>query len=609
GGPPEPGVRIEIEAPDLCARYVGRVIRGVTIGPSPEWLRRRLEAAGLRAINNVVDVTNYVMWELGQPLHAFDLNLLAGRRILVRRARPGEAVTLIDGTEAHLGPENLVIADGERAVAVAGVMGGRDSEVSPATVDLLLESAYFNPVSVRRTSKRIGVASAASYRFERGTDPNGCRTAADRAAALIQQLAGGQISASVWDVYPDPISPQVVPFRPDRCRALLGIAVPDGEAREYLERLGMEVETGDPAAWQVRCPTVRPDLEIEEDLIEEVGRLYGYDRLPETLPAGATGAGALSPLEQLTRTVREQLLAQGLFEAVTNTLTSRAWLAGCRLELSPVWPAAARAAPVPLRNPLSDQAELLRPSLLPGLLQAAHYNLRHGTDDIFLFETGYGNAWTAPDGPRHRVLVGGLLLGSRTAACWNPEGGPADFYTARGVVEALLAALGAPSPAIRRLDHPAFHPGRSAWLELAKGRLGVVGELHPEVAAALDLPRGVYLFELDGERLLACEGDAGRYYPPSRFPRALRDLAVVVDRSVESARIEGILAEELAPWVRRIRLFDVYTGPPLAPEQVSLAYRLELGAEDRTLTDDLVDPRLDAARNRLAAELSAAFRG
>ena len=629
GGPPEPDVRVEVTAPDLCPRYVGRVIRGVKLGPSPEWLQARLTAAGMRPISNVVDVTNYVMWELGQPLHAFDLDRLEEHRILVRRAEPGSTLTLIDGTEVRLQPDQLVIADGKGPVAVAGVMGGRDTEVSDATVNLLLEAAYFDPVSVRRTSKRIGVATAASYRFERGVDPNGTRRAADRACQLITELAGGSVSESVWDVYPAPIACREISFRPARCRELLGIAITDSNAQEYLERLGLVIGSDEPPLhnpgnatpppnarqliWRVLAPTARPDLSIEEDLIEEVGRLYGYDRLPETLPAGATGAGSLSAHERLTRLAREQLLAQGLFEAVTNTLLSRTLLANSRLGLSPAWPVDRTASAVPLRNPLSEEASVLRPSLLPGLLQAAEHNLRHGTTDIFFFEVGYGNAWTEGEGPQYRLLLAGLMLGSRSARTWNEAPGarptPTDFFAARGAIEALVAALGLEPITATRAEHPAFHPGRSAWIEAHGARLGLVGELHPEVAAALDLPRGVYVFELDGDLLRSLAGERRRYAPPSRFPRALRDLAVVVDRTVESAAIEQVLREELSAWARTIRLFDVYSGPPLPEDRISLAYSLELGAEDRTLTDAEVEERLTAARERLRTELGAEFRG
>lgn len=609
-GAPEAGVRVDVEAPDLCPRYVARIIRGVKIGPSPDWLRQRLEAVGLRSISNVVDVTNYVMFELGQPLHAFDLDLLEESRIVVRCARGGERITSIDGTELALQPEMLVIADGARPVAVAGVMGGRDTEVTDTTVNILLESAYFNPVSVRRTSKRTGLASPSSYRFERGVDPNAVRQAGDRAAQLIVELAGGTLSETVIDVYPQPIAPAHIPFRPERCRGLLGIDVSDAEAERFLTRLGMQVERESPERWQVTAPTYRPDLAIEEDVIEEVGRMYGYDRLPETLPTGSSGAGRRSAPENLVRASRELLLAQGLNEAVTSTLISRSYLGAARLETSPVWPGTPDARPVKLRNALSEEWDTLRPSLLPCLLLAAQYNLRHGNRDIYLFEAGYVHSRQGEALPENRQVVSGLLLGSRWSDTWNADKAlAADFFTAKGTVEALTRGLGLEALTTEPAQHPAFHPGRTAWLSVGGERLGIVGELHPELAAALDLPRGVYLFELDAEVLLRGSAEVRRYEAPSRFPRALRDLAVVVSTTVPSGDIERILRECVGEFGRSVRLFDVYAGKSLPEDKVSLAYALELGAPDRTLTDAEVDARLDEARKRLQSELGAEFRG
>jgi phenylalanyl-tRNA synthetase beta chain len=615
-GPEETGVRVEVEAPDLCPRYVGRVIRGVKVGPSPEWLRRRLEAVGLRSISNVVDVTNYVMFEMGQPLHAFDLDLLAGSRIIVRTARPGEMITAIDGTEVRLEPDMLVIADGERPVAIAGVMGGRDSEVSGGTQNILLEAAYFNPVSVRRTSKRIGLSSPSSYRFERGVDPNGVRQAADRAAQLLAELSGGTVSQTVFDVYPQRIPPRVIRFRPHRCRALLGAEVSDADAERLLKRLGLRVERESPEVWMVTAPTSRPDLAIEEDLTEEIGRLYGYDQLPETLPGGTTAPGKRSALEDLVRRIREQLLAQGMYEAVASTLIARTLLQAARLEVSPVWPASSgEASPVPLRNPLSEEFDTLRPSLMPGLLLAVQHNLRHGIRDIYLFEAGYGHSRTGEGLPEDCLLIAGVMLGSRWSGVWNaghPEGVralAADFYSAKGAVEGLVRGLGIGRTAAEPAAHPAFHPGRSAWLYAGEERLGIVGELHPEIAAALDLPRGVYLFELDGEVLLRRATEERQYQAPSRYPRARRDIAVVVDITVPAGGIERVLAEEMGEQARSVRLFDVYTGKPLPEGKVSLAFGLEFGAEDRTLTDEEVDARLEAARQRLRREFDADFRG
>jgi phenylalanyl-tRNA synthetase beta chain len=553
------------------------------------------------------------MLELGQPLHAFDLDKLAGGRIVVRRSRAGETIIPItakdDAPPTALQPDMLVIADAERPVAIAGVMGGKETEVSGDTVNLLLESAYFDPTSVRRTAKRTDLRTDSSYRFERGVDPNGVRRASDRAVQLILELAGGTASETVIDVYPSPIEPKRIPFRPERCRGLLGVEIPDAETRGYLDRLGFGVEES-AGLWHVTAPTYRPDLAIEEDIIEEVGRLYGYDRLPETLPGGVSGAGKHSPLEELIRSVRELLSGQGLYEVVTNTLLARTCLQATRLESSPVWPGPDGRA-VSLRNPLSEEFDTLRPSLLPGLLTAAQHNLRHGTRDIYLYESGYGTTETGDGQPTHRLLTAGLLLGSRWSEVWNPDRqGAVDFFGAKGTVEALVRGLGVPSLAGERAEHPAFHPGRAAWLSAGAERIGIVGELHPELAASLDLPRGVFLFELDAERLLVLSRSGERRYEaPSRYPRALRDLAITVDQTVPSGGIEQVIRETVGEFARSVRLFDVYAGKPLPEGKVSLAYALELGADDRTLTDEEVEGRLTAARERLQSEYGAEFRG
>jgi phenylalanyl-tRNA synthetase beta chain len=576
-GPAAPGMTVTIEAPERCSRYVARLIRGVRVGPSPEWVQQRLRAAGLRPINNVVDATNYVMLEVGQPLHAFDYATLKEGRIVVRTARPGERIVTIDETEVSLHPEMLVIADAERPVAIAGVMGGRETEVTERTRDLLLESAHFDPVSIRKTSKTIPLSSAASYRFERGVDPEGVRRAADRAAALIVEWAGGEVSETAADCHPVATSERRVRLRPERCRALLGIPVPDEEMQRHLEALELRV-TRSGETWEAVIPAFRQDLILEEDLIEEVGRLAGYDRFPETLPEGPTQLGRLSPIARLARRVREPLLAQGLNEAICPTLVSRAFLERARLLTSPVWPREASAAgPVSLRNPLSDEFNVLRPSLLPGLLDAALRNLNRKQSNVFLFEFGWVHA--RPDGSRgrDRLLAAGLLLGSRWAGVWNADGAraAADFYDCKGVVEALAAEFLLRDLRFTRPSHPAFHPGRAADVVAAGRPLGTLGELHPAAAAALDLPRGVQLFELDAHSLLADADRLPQYRPPSRFPSVHRDLAIVVSRETESEALRQAIAGVAPVLVREVRQADDI----LARARAELAERF--GAEFR----------------------------
>jgi phenylalanyl-tRNA synthetase beta chain len=609
-GPPEPGLSVTIEAPDLCPRYVARVIRGVKIGESSEWLQARLRAAGLRPISNVVDVTNYVMLELGQPLHAFDLATLREGRIVVRRARAGETLTVIDGTEVALDPDMLVIADAECPVALAGVMGGLETEVTAGTTDLLLESAHFSPTSIRRTARRIPLATGSSYRFERSVDPDGAARAADRAAQLIVELSGGQVSETRVDQYPRRIEPVTIEFRPQRCHDLLGLALPDDQIQDYFSRLGLTSRRIGGDRWQVTAPTFRPDLTMEADLVEEVGRLYGYQELPETLPAGVADVGAVSPLGRLMSRLREQLLAQGLNDALTNTLTSAAWLERCRLVQSPAWPSGPTEV-VTLRNPLSEEWAALRPSLLPGLIQSAVYNRHRGQPDLFLFEVGWVHSHPAgSDAPADRLLVSGLMSGSRWGPAWNlpRELTAVDFYAAKGVVEALGRDLDLPTLSWSRSEHPAFHPGRAAQVRAGELLLGAVGQIHPQIAEAVDLPAQTLLFELDAQALMELASRARRYQPPSRYPALTRDLNVVVRRGTPTAAVESVMARETGGLGRSIHLFDVYSGPPLPEERLSLAFSLELAAEDRTLTDAEADQILGRVRESLTRECGAEFR-
>ena len=607
-GPPAPEVRVDIEAPDLCPRYVAHLIRGVKIGPSPEWMQRRLTLAGLRPINNVIDVTNYVMLEMGQPLHAFDLVRLSESRIVVRRARKGEILKVIDGTEVELSPDMLVIADADRPIALAGIMGGGQSEISAGTTDVLLEAASFDAVGVRRTSKRIALVTDSSYRFERGVDANDVLAAASRAARLLAELAGGTVSQDVVDVYPRPVQPVRISFRPERCRQLLGAEVSDAHQEQFLGRLGCDVFRESADDWAVTPPTRRADLTIEADLIEEVGRLYGYDRLPETLPGGATDTGGRSELGRFSIKVREALLAQGLYEAVTNTLCARDFLERIRLQQSPAW-SAAEGQVVALRNPISEEFDSLRPSLLPGLLQSAQFNWRRGRSDVFLFETGWAHSVADGHLPESGFLVAGVMMGSRWSGVWNADAAWAtDFYAAKGVVESLMAGLGMEPARWERATPPAFHPGRTASATIGDRCLGVVGELHPEVAETLDLPSGVCAFELDGELLMSLSTADRTYQPPSRFPAVTRDLAFVVSREVAAGELHSVIAEELAGWALEIRLFDRYEGKSLGEGRVSLGFRLALGVTDRTLTDEEVDARLERVRARLADEFGAELR-
>jgi phenylalanyl-tRNA synthetase beta chain len=581
GGAASDAVRVRVEAPERCHRYAARVIEGVKIGPSPGWLARRLEGCGVRSISNVVDATNFVLLELGHPLHAFDLETVAGREIVVRTARPGEKLVTLDGQERALDPEDLLICDRERGSALAGVMGGGDSEISDGTRRVLLESAWFAPAGVRRTSKRHGLKTEASYRFERGADPGMVIPALDRCAALIAELAGGQVRAGVVDAHPRPARPVEVGLRWSRPREVLGTGVSQDEARRILGGLGFEEVAAGAAAATWRVPTWRQDVAIEEDLIEELVRSRGYDAIPETLPRLGTGVAAPSEDDQALARVREALEAAGFAEAVNFSFLGPEEV----LAFDP------SARPVPLQNPISAELSVMRTSVLPSLLKNAAANLRQRVEDVRLYEIAraYGRDPGEGDAPADEwAEVAGVLVGRRSPVGWSAPQAPADLFDVKAAVQEVLEALRVVGArwAVRSeaWSHPRFS---AAILGERDALLGTAAELHPRVAAAFGLPRGVHAFRLDVDALLAHARLVPRYRPIPRFPAVLRDLAVVVDESVQAGKVLGVVKGE--PLVEDATLFDVYTGPPVPAGKKNLALALRYRVAERTLTDAEVD--------------------
>ncbi|HZT40764.1 MAG TPA: phenylalanine--tRNA ligase subunit beta [Chthonomonadaceae bacterium] len=637
GGEAEKQTSVTIEAPDLCPRYAARLVRGVKIGPSPAWLQERLEAAGQRPINNVVDVTNYVMLELGQPLHAFDFDKLAGGRIVVRQAREGEALTTLDGQERPLLPTMLVIADAEKPVAVAGVMGGADSEVSEGTSTLLLESAHFDPLSVRRTSRALGLRTEASYRFERVVDPNGVRRAVDCACELLAKIGQPEAVPGVVDVYPRPIAPRVVLLRVNRAAELLGMEITPEIAEDCLRRLEFGVTRSTPVrvrleagphgsattpavqlsarteseevTLEVRVPTFRPDITLEEDLVEEVGRIHGYENIPETLPAGVTTQGGDSAEARFIREVKRLLVEAGLQEVVTHSLSAPAFFD----------PPADAFRRVAIRNALSAEVSGLRRSLIAPLLDVAQHNATRGQQAFALFEVGRVWENAGEDGvalPVETVSVAGLLVGPLTPAGWQHDGRPipADFYTARGVLERLFAGLGITEAAFTPLnagatrDLPAFHPGRTALIGLGGETEGVVGEVHPQVAARTGLREPITMFEIGLEALRqAAPAEGPRYHPLSRFPAVTRDLAPRVALELPYAQMEAAVRAAEAPDLEEFKLTDVFQGPPLPEGLKSLTLSFTFRAPDRTLSEAEVSAALGRIREQLESRCSATF--
>ncbi|RKY00673.1 phenylalanine--tRNA ligase subunit beta, partial [Candidatus Poribacteria bacterium] len=525
--PVEEMTSVTIEAPDLCPRYTARVILGVKVGPSPYWMKRRLEAVGLRPINNVVDVTNYVLMELGHPLHAFDYDKLAEGRIIVRRARDGERIVTLDGVERELRGDMLVIADPEKAVAIAGIIGGEETEVTEGTVNVLLESAYFNPISIRRTSKALGLTTEASYRFERGADVEGAALASARAAQLIQMLAGGTICKGMFDAYPEKIERARIRFRPERCNFLLGTEIEPSEMEGIFRRLGFGVEHNPDGTMTVDVPTFRPDVTREVDLIEEVARIYGYDRIPASLPKGEVPEPEINLRERLREIARDVMTGAGLSEAINFSFYNPKWFDMLGLgEDDP------RRRTIKLRNPLSEEQSVMRTTLVPSLIENVARNVRHQTRDVKLFELAR-TFWVNPDDPQglpiEREMLGGVLSGSVSTGVWCDREREPDFFDVKGIVEELLERFGITDFRFIRSNEPFLHPGRSADLIRAGRKLGFLGEVHPDVLERWEIPQRVYLFELDFDVLVEAANLDRAFKPIPQYPKIRRDIAVLVD--------------------------------------------------------------------------------
>jgi len=590
-------IKITIDDPDLCRRYAGVVIRGAKITDSPGWLKDRVIAAGMRPINNVVDVTNYVMFELGQPLHAFDYRLLHGFQIIVRRARPGETITSIDGLERELEPDMLVIADADRAVAIAGVMGGADSEISEQTQDILIESASFDSTSVRRTSKRLGMVTESSYRFERGVDPSVTAVAAWRAAELIQELAGGDLARGIVDVYPARVEPTVLDVRPERVNAVLGTSIEPAAMARYLDSLEIKADL---AGGTLRCtvPTFRPDITREIDLIEEIGRVYGYANLAMTLPARSL-QGRDSREGVFGEKVRRILMSSGCQEALTHSLVDGrlAALAGQSQHVLKV------------RNPLSEDLDSMRATLVPNLLQVIVRNQAFGTTSLAVFEIGkvYGRT----DGEIwERQSVAGAMAGELWRSAWSlpAKSLAADFFWCKGMVEGLLDGLSIAGASFVQAGEHLLHPTRAAKVMVGEREIGVLGEVSPEAVEFFDVKERPCVFELDFGALMELAPESSSYRPLPRYPALYRHLAVVVRDEVRYEDLRGVVLESGGRIVEEVALLDLYKGPQIGADQRSLTLSMVFRSPDKTLTDDEVNAVVSRVREALGRNSGASFR-
>ena len=594
--------KVILEDPQGCPRYTARVVMGVKMGPSPVWMQRRLAAAGMRPISNVVDVTNYVLLELGQPLHAFDLDLLADSTIIVRRAAAGEPMRTLDGVDRQLDPASLVITDPSGPVAIAGIIGGEDSEVTEGSTNILIESAHFDPTSILLTSKRLGIRTEASARFERGVDPGGTAFAAARAARLMNDLAGGRVAAGEIDAYPREIVRATVEMRPERANKVLGTEIAAERMADILTRLGGVVERGE--TLKVTVPTFRRDLEREIDLVEEVARTYGFDLIGATVPGGGGPSAGLTDRQRLEKKMMTALTAQGLSQVVTYSFMDPG-----DLDLLEIGAHDERRDVVTLLNPIAETGECMRTTLLPGLLRVALGNVNRGNKDLALFEAGRSFiSQGAGVLPVERDTIGLLLMGELYPAGWARASEPCDFFDLKGVVEGVAGALNIEGLEFADAGEPFLAPGRGSTVLIAGKQAGYIGRIHPRVAAAFDLEGDVYAGELSTGALLAATSEPV-YAPVGRFPNVKVDVAAVVDEGVRASVVEGAIIASAGQALVSVRLFDVYRGPQIAAGKKSLAYALEFGSSEGTLTDEQAHRRLDAVVRALQKELGASIRG
>ena len=620
---------IDVRDPQLCTGFAARWVSGVTVGPSPDHVQMRLLAAGQRPISNVVDVSNYVMLELGKPIHTYDGATIAadgnGRpTIIVRRAEPGERLETLDHVVRELTADTLVIADPSGAIGVAGVMGGATTEVSGGTTDVAIESAIFDPVSIRRTAQRLALRSEASSRFEKGQEPGLARLGADRTAQLIREWAGGTIAAGALDTSPEPAPPARVAFRPWRVNRLLGTDLTADEQRHLLNRVEvatepaaagtqvvvarnpepLSVEAGEGALTAI-VPTWRRDIVIEADVAEEIARVRGYELVPSVTPDTAMPGFRASPLE-VRELVRETLAGAGLTEVVTTALVSPKHietfvLAGNVPSVPGDEPPG--GDPIGVSNPLSRDHSVLRRNLFGSLLDVVGTNLRHGTDDVAVFEIGKGYARTG-DEPREWWRLGFALTGAAEPPAWNRGARPFDLDDAKGLLELLASRLGLPAPAYSAESGEAiFHPGRTARATVDDRLHAILGEVHPSIADAWELRAGarvllaeVAIAGLSGGRLAAEKAPV-----VGRFPEVERDLAIVVPEATRSADVAAVVRTNAGDLLRDLRLFDIYRGVPLAADEKSLAWRLRFGSSERTLTEAEVEAAVGAIVDALPA--------
>lgn len=598
GEPTESEVTVEIADPDLCGRYVARVVKNVKIGPSPAWMQELLNAIGVRPINNVVDITNFVLWETGHPLHAFDARFVSDRRIVVRRARKGETLTTLDGEERKLLPDDLLIADAQRGIALAGIMGGENSEIRDDTQDVIIESAWFDPVGVRKTSKRLALHTDSSHRFERGADIEMASHAADRAAALIAEYGGGTVLPKPVDAYPEPWESPVVRLTMANIRRILGVDIESDAVRNYLSVLGFDLSSSDEDGFWWSVPSYRLDVTREIDLVEEVARLYGYNRIPGTLPDVESAGRETPPLEILHNRIHMVLTGNGFQEAITYSF--------CSAEDNRIF-VPEQEQMVAIANPLSEAIAYMRTSVLASLVPVAARNMRQGNANVKLYEAARRYLPCENIQPNEEPALGVVARKGAHARFWNGRAEQVDVYALKGIVESLCRETGVSGTlGYRHLDHPAFATGAAVEILLNDRQVGRLGELSETVRTHYEVDAELVALEMGLDWLLERE-EAIRFKPFSPFPRVERDSAFLLDRSVPYSEIEQFLSDLEIPALRDVRPFDRYEGKGIPEGKVSLALNFVYQSTERTLNSDEVNEWheriVQAFRERFGASL------
>ena len=591
---------VAIEAHDLCTRFTSRLVTNVTIEPSPLWMQNRLRNSGIRPINNVVDVTNYVMLELGQPMHAYDYDCVADHTLIARRAKAGETLTTLDGNERELNESMLIIADTKGPIGVAGVMGGLTSEVTDKTTNVLFEAAVFNGPSIRRTSKALGMRSEASGRFERGVNHKYTAYAIDRAAQLLQQICPScKVSVGVIDVYPEPVEQRTVTFTAEQINDYLGTSIEKDRMVDILTKLEFGItESGDTI--EALVPTWRDDVTVMPDIAEEIARIVSYDNIAPTIPVAILSSGGMTPKKALTKEVTHYLAHAGLSQIITFSFMHKDGLTNMMLPEGDN-----RYTAIPILNPISEEFPYMRTTLVPAVIEAAKRNIAQQNKDLWLFETANvyePKALPLTEVPHERPMACGIMMGKVTEAAWNQAQRDTDFYDVKGVVDGLLAKLGLTQYDIQPSSESYYHPGVSAHYTVNGVTIANYGELHPQVVKNFDLSGKVYMFEIDLEAVLSIIVPPFRYQSFSKFPGTSRDLAIVAPVSVTSGDIVALIKEHGGEYLESVSIFDVYEGEHIEAGYRSLAYNLQFRSMEGTLNDEDIDGAIQAIIDALATK-------